>query len=342
MNILPREQKGFHSKHRKKDILAHPLRIREKGECEMGALTTMNDTFRFFQKRYTDIAMPAVEGYLIMMVTQFAVIPIIFLMVFLSSITMVFDEMVGAIVMVFMFILIYVFMLGIAAFAMGIMYGGMVKTIDDIRNHRKVKFGDTFKYGWKHKWELFRIQILNTILFMLITVFIYGGVIGLGMLILYQNPVAGIIFMFMMMFIVSFGIYTLLPLQYLPFVVRYKKGIYGTANVGEGWKEFFTEFSTYGGIGFMFMLLLIIVMFIPFVGIIAALALHPAFISALLIHYDEKYQIPVVPEIPKFYEASQNLQTPPQYGGYPPQPPQQEYPQNPQQYDTTYQTGPWH
>jgi hypothetical protein len=92
----------------------------------------------------------------------------------------------------------------------------------------------------------------------------------------------------------------------------------------------------------MFMLLLIIIMFIPFVGIIAQLALHPAFISALLIHYDEKYNVPVVPEIPKFYEVKQNLDTPPQYGGYPPQEPQQQYPQYTQQQDAISQTGPWH
>jgi hypothetical protein len=179
----------------------------------------------------------------------------------------------------------------------------MVGAIDKVRNHEKIKFGDMFKYGWKHKWELFGIQLLNMFLISVITIGLVGIVMGLGIVIMLSNPLAGLIFMTMMMFATLPITYGLMPLQYLPYVIRHKRGVSGVANVSLAWKEFFSDPVTYGTIGIMYMILLLVLMFIPFISIIVMLALHPALISTLLIYYDEKYRIPVMPEppsIPKF------------------------------------------
>ncbi|MGA1872965.1 MAG: hypothetical protein ACMUHY_04775 [Thermoplasmatota archaeon] len=274
----------------------------------MGALSAMNDSFRFFQKRFSDLVIPAAEGYLIMMCVSLVLTPLIIAMMFPALILAVSTDTSAIVFMVVMILLIYIVSIGASAFGIGIMYGGMVKAIDDTRNHRKVKFGDMFRYGWKNKWEFFGIQLLNYFLYLLLTMGIVGFAVVIGILVIFYDEILGIITLIMMMFGTSLLLYTFIPLQYLPFVIRHKKGTRGIVNVAEAWKEFFSDFFGYGGIGFLYMLLIILLMFIPGINMIVSLAMHPAFISTLLIYYDEKYKIPVMPEPPSF----------PLYAPYPP------------------------
>jgi len=280
------------------------------GDIKMGALAAMNDTFRFLQKRYTDLAIPALEGYLIMMVTQFVSIPLIIILMFPALLIPATGSAGAIAVFVVVIILLYMVVFVVGMFSTGIMLGGMVGVVDDVRNHRKIKFGDLFKYGWSHKWELFSIQLVNSLLISLVVVGILGIAIGLGIVILMSNAMAGLIFIVMMTFLVVPITYALMPIQYLPYVIRLKRGAPGVANVSLAWKEYFSDPVTYGVIGLMYMILILLLMFIPFISIIVMLALHPAFLATLLIYYDEKYRIPVMPEPPAF----------PQYPPYQPYP----------------------
>jgi len=258
------------------------------------------------QKRYTDLAMPAAEGYLIMMAMQFILMPVIFLMMF-PAFLIPFSGSAGAtILIVVLMIVIYIVAFMLGSLGTGIMLGGTVRVVDAIRNHEKPKFGDVFKYGWRNKWELFSIHFLNYLLIMMIFL-IFGGIFfALGILIFTASPVAGLLFIVFGFLVVPFSLYFLMSLMYLPFVIRHKRGVHGTENITMAWREFFSEPITYGMIGFLYMLIVILLSMVPFLNIIVALALHVAFISTLLIHYDQKYQIPVMPEPIKY----------PPYGGY--------------------------
>lgn len=300
----------------------------------MGAISAMNDTFRFFQKRYKDIALPAVEGYLIMMVMQFAMMPIMFIFLFPTVFIPVLSPEGLTIFFIIFFIVFYALSLAITSIGMGIIQGGTVRAIDAVRNYEKVKFGDVFKYGWKNKWELFTIQFLNSLL---VTVIIYGGLgilIGIGILMINFSPLAGIMFMIISMIVFMFLVYFLIAVNYLPFIVRHKRGTRGAENIILGWKEYFSDFGTYGVMGFLIGLIIIVLSMIPLVSIIVALALHSFIISSLLIHYDKKYMIPVNPpplEPPPFQQYPMYRDYP-HYQGYQNQP-------GPQ-YDPKYQNQP--
>jgi len=276
----------------------------------------MNDTFRFLQKRYTDLILPAAESYLIMLVVRFLMIPIMLMIIFPALLIPASTGRGSMIFIIVLMIAIYIIAMIIGAFAMGIMLGGTVRSVDKIRNYEKCNFGDVFKYGWKHKWELFTIHLLNYFLIFLIFIAILGGFIGLGILIMRSSLIAGLMFLIFGVMIGPFSLYFMMSLMYLPFIVRHKRGIKGTENIIMAWKEFFSEPITYGMIGFLYMILILVLSMVPLLNIIVALALHVAFISTLLIHYDEKYMIPVMPHPIKD----------PIYQRYDPRPHYQQYP----------------
>jgi hypothetical protein len=288
----------------------------------MGAISAMNDTFRFIQKRFTDLAMPAVEGYLIMMVMQVIMVPLMIIMMF-PALLIPYTGGGGIFIIILIMIIIYVIAFIVGSMGMGITLGGTVRVVDAIRNYEKPKFGDVFKYGWRNKWELFTIHLLNYLAILLIFSVILGIFFGIGILVFYTNPLAGLFFMIFGFMLIPFSLYFLMPLMYLPFVVRHKRGVRGTECIGMAWREFFSEPFTYGGIGFLYMLLVILLSMIPVLNILVALAMHVSFFSTLLIYYDEKYNIPVMPEPIKYppYGGYSDYG----YPGYPPYPGQEKY-----------------
>jgi hypothetical protein len=293
----------------------------------MGAISAMNDTFRFFQKRYTDLILPALEGYLIMLVSRLIITPLM-MMLFFPAMFIPFMSLEGmSVLMILMFFLIFLISYAAGALAMGILVGGMVRTVDDIRNHRKVKFGDVFRYGWENKWELFTIQFLNYLVILIIFLGIGAIFIILGILLFMNSPIAGLIYFIFIGIFGPFTIYIVITMIYLPFIIRHKRGVRGTENIIMAWKEFFSEPWTYAGMGLLFCLLVIVFSMIPVINILVSIALHPAIISTLLIHYDEKYKIPVAPPPPPEYPPFQSYPhyQYPQYQQFQQPPPQQGY-----------------
>jgi hypothetical protein len=287
------------------------------GDRKMGAISSMNDTFRFFQKRYTDLILPALEGYLIMLVSRLILTPIMML-IFLPTVFLPFLPLEGLSVgLVVIFVLVFLVSYTGGALAMGILVGGMVRSVDDIRNYRKVNFGDVFKYGWENKWELFTIQFLNYLVILIIVLGISAVFIILGILLFTTSPLAAILFFILLGLLFPFLFYLFFTMMYMPFIIRHRREVRGTENIIMAWKEFFSEPGTYLSMGLLFCLLVMVLSMVPILNIIVSIALHPAIISTLLIHYDEKYGIPVAPPPPPEYPPMQSY-------------PHYQYPQNQQ------------
>ncbi|MEA3558954.1 MAG: hypothetical protein U9R75_06840 [Candidatus Thermoplasmatota archaeon] len=257
----------------------------------MRAIDVLNETLYFSKENFNDAVTVAGEGFIIQLAMRFILIPIILLiMIPFIFILIAFDDPSGTtwdLAFIGLYAVSMLLSVSVQSIALSMMIGGQVSTLDRIKKRRKIKFGDVFKYGWRNKFPLLGVFFFNFLL--------YFGIISLPiimlvatLLILTEIPLFAMVLIFagFMVFMLC-----LIPFQIgifpLPFIIRNRLGTGVIDSVLEGWRFYFKHFLDLYLIGLFYMMMMVLISMIPFINIIAQIAMYPAVIISELIMVDD-------------------------------------------------------
>lgn len=249
----------------------------------------LNETLYFSKENFNDAITVAGEGYVIQLVMQFILIPIIILAFFISPILFIglSDPELAGLVFIASYAAFMIFAMMIQSLAFSIMLGGQVYTLDRIKKKRKVKFGDVFKYGRKNMFPLIGTFLFNGL--------IMGGFISIPIITAYifiitLAPFSEFIFL-LFMGLMILATFLIIPFQLsmlpLPFIIRNRLGTGPIASVFEAWKFYIKHLPNLYLMGLFFSMAIIIFSFVPFLNIFVRIAMYPAIIISELIYLDD-------------------------------------------------------
>ncbi|MFO8051475.1 MAG: hypothetical protein R6V01_07235 [Thermoplasmatota archaeon] len=256
----------------------------------MRAIEVLNETLYFFKENFNQTVTVAGEGFLIQMIMNFIVTPFAVLLVIPM---MFFPLMAEADIMGMMVILIVLYALftlvsiTVQSLAMSIMLGGEVYALDRIKKGHRVRFGDVFRYGWRNKFPLLGVFFFNFLLFFGIVTLPLFMIFFLSATFLPFNPLAMVLFMVVLIFLML----AIAPIQMgmipLPFLIRNRLGTGPVESVLEAWKFYFKHFTDLYLMGLFFLMMTILVSMVPLLNIVAQVAMYPAVITSELIYLDD-------------------------------------------------------
>jgi len=260
----------------------------------MRIMDHVSTTFDVVKNRFTEVLLVGLEAYLFMMALQSVLmvasmvifVPILLIFPFFMMGDMAVWTILVLAVVLSVFGLLF-FLLSIAAGSM--MMGGMINCMLRIRSGEKLSFGDLFRYGWEKKWDLIRINIINTLLVNALVLPFVIVLIGLGAVLFIFIPVLGVclsIFTYMAM-IPLFS--SIIALQYLPFIIWMREGTDHWNSIKKAWRVFFDNFWSFVGFGLIVFLFNLVAAMIPGINILAMMMVAPSVILALIFIYEELF-----------------------------------------------------
>jgi hypothetical protein len=248
----------------------------------MRATETIQFAFQRWKQNFNPYLMISLEAFIITMVAQVVIVPLMVVMYFAFAFVSVLVESLGLFPIILVFILFYVLMFAISAIIGSITNPGLVHTLDGNLRGRKYEFGDLFRYGKTVMWQYLGLLILNMIVHMFITVLIMGLVWGPFFLILYLAPAVACLLTLILFPITIVLLMALLPVQYLVFITKYMEGAGNWECITRSYSFVFRHFGFSLSLAFLVSLVVVLISMVPFLSIIISLFM-PAFLYTMFL-----------------------------------------------------------
>ncbi|MGA1866893.1 MAG: hypothetical protein ACMUFK_05435 [Thermoplasmatota archaeon] len=255
----------------------------------------ISTTFDLVKNRFIDVFLVGLEGYLFILAMQTIIvfasmmlmIPMFILLPFLIMEDVLWWAVlvIGAVMLIFALILAFLVMA-----ASSMMVGGMTNCMLRIRSGEKPEFGDLFRYGWKRKWDLMEINVINTLLVLALVLPIYLVIFGLGIVMIIIMLPLGLCFLILVLMAILPITYSIVALQYLPFIIWMKEGSDHWSSIKKAWRLFFDNFGAFVGFGLIVALVSLAASMIPLVNILGMMMISPSIILVLLSIHEELVQ----------------------------------------------------
>jgi hypothetical protein len=251
-------------------------------------------TFSLWKKDLGKWGTPSLEAYLIMLVGQLILIPILVILGIVMIVGVIWtSDSAGDSGLLsvfgplgFMMLIMPVVML-ISSFLMAIINPGLVNATYKNFEGIDYRFGDVFRYGKSRYWEFFGLYLINTLLFTFLQMIFIGLIIGTTML-LPSGLEEGICFILIFeMFLYLVFAYTFLGIQYLPFIIRYREGSPMMECIWKSYAMIFRNFGSFLGMGLLLLFIIMLIAIIPFLSIIISLFMPGFMFTLFTVIYEE-------------------------------------------------------
>lgn len=248
----------------------------------MRATEAIQFAFQRWKQNFNPYLMISLEAFIITMVAQVVLIPLIVVMYFGFAFVSVLVESLGLFPIILIFLMFYLLMFAISAIIGSIINPGLVHTLDGNMRGRKYEFGDLFRYGKGVMWQYLGLLILNMIVHLIIMVLIMVLVWGPFFLILYLAPAVACFLILILFPITIIFLMALLPVQYLVFIIKYMEGVGNWECITRAYSFVFRHFGFSLALAFLVSLVVVLISMIPFLSIIISLFM-PAFMYTLFL-----------------------------------------------------------
>ncbi|MGA1847815.1 MAG: hypothetical protein ACMUHB_00615 [Thermoplasmatota archaeon] len=260
----------------------------------MRVMDHVSATFDFVKNRFLDTLLVGLEGYLFNMAVG-AVISLVLMLTFLPLGLIVFFVVAGKgspvfILLIILFTILFsvvIMLLGIAFSSM--MIGGLTHSMIRVRSGLKHNFGEVFRFGWAKKWDLIRINVINSLLVMMIVIPAVLVLSLVGTVLSIFLPFIGVC-LFLMIYLAMVPLFSsLVAVAYLPFIIWIKEGTGHWASIKKAWKIYFDHFWSFVGFGLIVGLVNMVGSMLPLINILTMMIMGPSIIVALVFIYEELY-----------------------------------------------------
>jgi hypothetical protein len=167
------------------------------------------------------------------------------------------------------------------------MIGGEVHSMIRVRSGLKHEFGEVFRFGWGNKWDLMKINVINSLIIMLIIVPLITLLSLVGIVLSVILPIIGICLFFLVYMAMIPLFSSLVAVAYLPFIIWIYEGKDPWSSIKKAWKIYFEHLWSFVGFGLVVGLINMAGSMVPGVNILAMMIIGPSIILALVFIYEE-------------------------------------------------------
>lgn len=270
---------------------------------DRNAWSLIDKAFSLWKNDLGKFAFPAVEAYLIRSIAMVLTLPLSIIMMVIFFISNFSDEgITGQHLMVLgmIFVFFYPIVTIVQIITLSLINSGLAHVSFGLLQGGKYRFGDIFRFGKGRRMEFFWLVFFDSLFIGAIISIIVLIFITISVVLIILTAGLGVCLLMLFMPLLLIPIFALMPLQYLPFIIKYREGLTNYQCLRKSFDMLLSDLGLFITLGFYVSLITIVLAMIPGLSIIIGIFMVPFMFTVFCIYYQETLPSISYPKRPTF------------------------------------------